>query len=136
PFVAVDPEEPLGELDRFAHRRRFEDRESADHLLGLGERSIDGGQLPCAQPYAGTLGSRPQPGGADQLALAGHLVDQPAHVGHELLARYETAVLVHTDHRQNSHDSSPVDGREARPLSLVEWEGRKSTRAAWPHHRT
>lgn len=34
----MDAEEPLGQLDRFRHGLRLQDRVAADHLLGLGER--------------------------------------------------------------------------------------------------
>src|SRR3954469_3415419 len=99
PFVAVDPQEALGQLDRFLHGFRLQDRIAADHLLGFGERSIGGRQLAAAQAHTHAFCGRTQAGGGDELALAGHVLDQLAHVLHELLARRQAALLVEADHR-------------------------------------
>src|SRR5262245_18205259 len=45
PFVAMDCEEAPGERDRVLQRRGFQDREAADHLLGLREGAVDDGHL-------------------------------------------------------------------------------------------
>ena len=99
PRIAVDLEKAPGELNRLLHRPGLEDRKAPDHFLGLRERSVDRRQLAFSQPHTHAFGRRPQAGGADQYPFAGHLVDELAHVLHELLARHLAAVLVDTNHR-------------------------------------
>jgi hypothetical protein len=57
--------------------------------------------FPKAHAYA--LRCRAQSGRPDERPFLGHLVDELAHVVHELVAGHLTGVLVDSDHGQESH---------------------------------
>src|SRR5690349_5808713 len=57
--------------------------------------------MPRAHPDAFLRG--PEPRGTDERSFSRHLVDQLAHVAHELVTRLVAAVLVDSDHREESH---------------------------------
>src|SRR5689334_21622637 len=99
PFVAVDAEEALGQLDCLLHRFGLDDGIAANHFLRLGERAVGARQLAAAQAYAHAFRGWTQAGRADKHAVARHLLDQLAHVLHQLLAWRLAAFLVDADHR-------------------------------------
>src|SRR6185312_15668409 len=58
--IAVDAENVARALDRFLVARIVQDREAADHLLGLGERPVDHGDLATGHRQFVTLRARQQ----------------------------------------------------------------------------
>src|SRR6185437_15264493 len=86
PLVAVDDQESLGPLHRLLLRAALHQRVAADELLGLGERAVDHGQLPAGKLHPGRLLKWRQARGVQQHTGLGHLLDQLAHLGHQLLA--------------------------------------------------
>src|SRR6188474_2965524 len=58
----------------------------------LRERPIDRRQVACAQAHTLAFPRRPQPGGPNERAFPGHVVNELAHVVHKLLARDLAAV--------------------------------------------
>src|SRR3954470_3999644 len=107
PSVAVDLQEALCKFDRVRHRLRLENREAADHFLGFGERAVHRGELAFTQSHTRAFLRGPQPGGANQHTLSGHLVHELSHVLHQLLTWRLAAVFVYPYHREESHLSSP-----------------------------
>src|SRR5450631_434996 len=84
--LADNAEEPLRPLDRLLLVAHLHQGPTADQLLGLGEGPVGNGEVPVLVGDLGPLRARRQPAGGKQDTCLRRLLDERAHLRHQLRA--------------------------------------------------